>query len=125
MGDQHGGDVHLVVQPAQPGPQILTDLGVQRPERLVEQQHLRVYGQRAGQGHALTLTAGELVGIAGLESGQPDHFEQVVDLGLDLGLGPLADLQPVGHVVAHGQMLERGVVLKDEPDPATLRRTPG
>ena len=41
VGDQHGGDVHLVVQPAQPRPQVLTDLGVQRAERLVEQQHLR------------------------------------------------------------------------------------
>ena len=41
VGDQHGGDVHLVVQAAQPRPQVLADLGVQRAERLVEQQHLR------------------------------------------------------------------------------------
>ena len=69
VGDQHGGDVHLVVQPAQPGPQILANLGVQRTERLVEQQHLRIDRERARQRHALTLPAGELVGIAGLKAG--------------------------------------------------------
>jgi hypothetical protein len=49
----------------------------------------------------------------------------VVNLRLDLGLGPLADLQPVGHVLANGQVFERGVVLEHEPDAAALRRHPG
>ena len=40
------------------------DLGVERRERLVEQQHLRLRRERAGQRHALLLAAGELVGIA-------------------------------------------------------------
>jgi hypothetical protein len=41
------------------------DLDVQRGERLVEQQDLRLNGERASQRHALLLAAGELVGIAG------------------------------------------------------------
>ena len=40
----------------------------------------------------------------------------------DLGLRPLADRQPEGDVVAHGHVLERGVVLEHEADAALLRR---
>ena len=72
--------MHLVVQPAQPAPQVLADLGVERAERLVEQQHLRVDGERAGQRHPLALAAGELRRVAVLEAVEPDDLEQVVDL---------------------------------------------
>ena len=43
----------------------------------------------------------------------------------DLVLGPLADLEPEGHVAAHRQVLERGVVLEHEADVALLRRQVG
>jgi hypothetical protein len=62
VGDEDAGDVDLVVQPPQPAPQLLAHLGVERAERLVEQQHLRLDRQRAGQRHALALAAGELEG---------------------------------------------------------------
>ena len=65
VGDEHGGHVDLVVQPAQPGAQLLAHLGVERAERLVEQQHLRLDRERPGQRHALALAAGELRGVAG------------------------------------------------------------
>ena len=39
VGDQDGGDVDLVVQAPQPRAQLGADLGVERAERLVEQQH--------------------------------------------------------------------------------------
>ena len=38
MGDQDGGCPDLVVQPAQPGAQLLADLRVQGPVRLVEER---------------------------------------------------------------------------------------
>ena len=41
-------------------PQLLPHLGVERAERLVEQQHLRLGRERAGQRDALPLAAGEL-----------------------------------------------------------------
>ena len=62
VGDQDGGDVDLVVQPAQPRAQLGADLGVERAERLVEQQHARLDGQRARERHALALAAAELAG---------------------------------------------------------------
>ena len=43
------------------------DLGVERGERLVEEQHLRPDRERAGERHALLLAAGELEGIAAAE----------------------------------------------------------
>ena len=57
---EHAGDVDLLVQPPQPGPQALPHLGVEGAERLVQQQHLRLDGERPGQRHALPLPAGEL-----------------------------------------------------------------
>jgi hypothetical protein len=48
---------------------VLAQLQIERRERLVEQQHRRLDGKRAGDGDALTLAAGEfarfLVGLAG------------------------------------------------------------
>jgi hypothetical protein len=52
--------VHVVVQAAQPAAQLLAHLGVERAEGLVEQQDLRLDGQRPGQRDALALAAGKL-----------------------------------------------------------------
>jgi hypothetical protein len=118
--DQHGGDVDLVVQAPQPCANVGADLRVQRTERLVEQQHARLDRQRAGQGHALALAAAELGRIARLMALQADDPQQLVDLRVDLRLWPLADAQPGGDVLAHGHVLERGVVLEDEADAAPV-----
>ena len=64
VGDQHRGHALLVVQPAQPRAQLGADGGVERAERLVEQQHLRLDGERAGERHPLALAARELVRAA-------------------------------------------------------------
>ena len=125
VGDEHRGDVHLVVQPAQPVAQLLADLRVERAERLVEQQHLRLDGERTGQRHALALAAGQLRRVAVGELLQVDELEQLVDPRLDLRLRPLADLQAERDVAAHGHVLERRVVLEHEADVALLRRQPG
>ena len=73
VGDEHAGARYLVVQPSQPPAQLLPHLGVERAERLVEQQHLRLHGQRAGQRNALPLAAGELGRIP---VGQPVELHQ-------------------------------------------------
>ena len=44
------------------GEHLADHFGVQGRGRLVEEQHLRVHGQGAGDGHALLLAAGELPG---------------------------------------------------------------
>ena len=78
VGDEDAGDVQLVVQPAQPAAQLLAHLGVERAERLVEQQHLRLDRERARQRDALALAAGELGRIAVGEPVELHQLEQLV-----------------------------------------------
>ena len=125
VGDEDRRHVHLLVEVAQPGAQVLADLGVEGAEGLVEQQHLRLHGQRPGQGHALALAAGELGGEAAGQPVELDQAQQLVDAVGDLRLLPLADLQPEADVFEHGHVLEGGVVLEDEADAAILRRLRG
>ena len=51
--DELLGLVHLVVQAAQPGAELLAHGGVERAERLVEEQHLRLLEKRLGDGEPL------------------------------------------------------------------------
>ena len=78
VGHQHGGHVERVVQVAQPLAQLGAHLGVEGAEGLVEQQHLGLDGQGAGQGHALALAARELRGVALAQVREADQLEQLV-----------------------------------------------
>ena len=120
--DDHGRRMRLVVQAPQPRAQLLAHLGVERAERLVEEQHLRVDRERPGKAHALPLAAGELRRVAVRERLELDELEQLADALPHLVLRPLADLQAERDVVPDRHVLEGRVVLEDEPDPAVLRR---
>ena len=78
--DEHARQVNLVVQPPQPAAQLLPHLGVERAERLVEQQHLRLDGERARERDALPLAARELRRIAVAEVVELHELQQVVHL---------------------------------------------
>src|SRR5205823_9206754 len=97
-------------------------LEVERPQRLVQQEHLRLVDHRAGQSHALALAAGKLVWTPALESLQPDHLQ---------GAGnPLSALRPrhsldakaVTDVVTDGHVGEEGVILEDRVGRSRVRR---
>ena len=60
MGDEDSSVPGLVVDFAEPTPEVAAHLGIERAERLVQQQHARLDGKRAGKGDALALTAGKL-----------------------------------------------------------------
>ena len=120
MRDEDRGDALLVVEPAQPGPQLGADVRVQRAERLVEQQHARLDGERSCERHPLALAAGELVRALPGPGGEADQREQLVDALADLVLRALADLQAERDVVADAHVCERRVVLEHETDPAVL-----
>jgi len=61
---EDGGDFLHLVELAQPAAQVAADHGVERAERLVEQQDSRLAGEGAGQCDTLALAAGELGGVA-------------------------------------------------------------
>src|SRR5205823_14568557 len=95
---------------------------VERTERLVEEQHLRIDRERAREAHALALTTGELRRITPCEPLQLDELEELVDALVDLPTRTAAHLHSERDVLAYGHVLEGGVVLKDEADAALLRR---
>ncbi len=53
--DEDRRHVNLVMQRAQPAPQLLAHLGIERAEGLVEQKDARLDGERTRERHALTL----------------------------------------------------------------------
>ena len=70
--------------PAQVLGQALAQPGVERAQRLVEQQQPRRRGEGAGQGHALPLATGQGRRQPVGEPGQPDQVEQLGDPGVGL-----------------------------------------
>ena len=118
MGDVDGGDAHRVLDVLDDGAHLHPELCVQVGEGLVEEQHVRLDAEGAGQGHALLLAAGEALGqTVGILVDLHELHELVGLLG-DLGLGQLLVLQAELHVLAHGEMGEDGVILEDHADVA-------
>ncbi len=113
------------VEVAQPGPQLLAHLGVERAEGLIEQQHPRLHRQGPGQGHALSLAAGELGRIAIAEALQLHQLQQLIDAPTDRLVLPAAQLQAKADVLAHGAVLEQGEVLEHKAHLAFLHRARG
>jgi hypothetical protein len=70
--DEDDGDAPLLVQPLKEFHDLDAGLGVQVAGRLVGQDHRRPVDQRAGDGDALLLAAGEFVGLV-VDGGRPDR----------------------------------------------------
>ena len=99
------------------------DGNVQRGDRLVRHDELRVHDHRARDADALTLPAGKLVRVAGLVLGQQaDVLKSAIDLcnALLLILIEVEVVQPLGDAVLDGGALveRRRRVLKDHLDVA-------
>ncbi len=118
--DEDRRDVQIVVQPAQPAAQLLAHLRVERAERLVEQQHLRLDGERARERDPLPLPARQLGRIALREPVELHEREQLVHLLADRRLArPLAarlHAQPERDVLEHRHVAEQRIVLEHEAD---------
>ena len=89
-----GLEAGLLFVPADFLPEPDTDLGVQRGQGLVEQQHLGLDGQRPRQGHPLLLAAGHLVGVSLGLCREAHEVEHVTGPGTSLGLGHAAQAKP-------------------------------
>ena len=79
----------------------------------------------AGRAPSLALAARQLRRVAIGEALEVDEAHQLLHALLDLLLGPLADREAEGDVVAHRHVLEGGVVLEHEADPSVLDRDTG
>src|SRR5260370_29297957 len=120
VGDEDAGDLDLVVQSAEPAAKFLAHLGVERAERLVEEQHFWFDGERARECNPLTLAARELRRIPISKKIELHEFQQLVDAPRDLGLGgPRSAGQHAKSerdVFEHRHVAEQRVMLKNETD---------
>ena len=88
---------------------------VQRPQRLVHQNELRVVGQAARQGDTLLHAPRELVDRLVPETLQADGIEQVLHPGGGLAGGHTAHLRAEADVLGDVQPLEQRPLLKHHP----------
>ena len=86
MGNEDRGKSEFVVDLAQRSAKLASDLGVERSERLVEEEDARLASKRSGERDPLALAARELMGIAAAEAGKLHQLEQLVDPGADIAL---------------------------------------
>ena len=105
-------------------PHLLAQLGVEIAQRLVEQQHGRLVGDRPRQRHALLLAAREQRRRTLRVAVQLDQAEGAHDLVLhDLArVFARAVLQGKGDVVEDGHVRPDGVALKDHANVTFVRR---
>ncbi len=125
VGDDDRGDAEPLLQLAELHLHRLAQLGVERGERLVEQEQLWRAGQRARDGDALPLPAGQLRDRPVGEAGQVDEIEELVDAGLLLVLRRAADAQGIGDVLADGEVREQRQRLEHHAEIALMRVEPG
>ena len=82
----------------------------------VAQQHARVVGKGAGDGHTLFLAAGELAGEGVGLVADADELEQALHLGRDLLAAQAAAAQWIGDVPGHRARRHEIEVLEDHAD---------
>jgi hypothetical protein len=125
VGHEHGGEPELALQLADLDAHVVAQLRIEVGERLVEEEHLGLHHEGAGQGHALLLAAGELARIALAVAFQPHEPQRLLDAGRGLGLRDLSHLEPEGHVLGHRHVREERVTLEHHAGVAPVRRHMG
>ena len=111
VGDEQDGDAEPSEEVVQLRPDVGLGVGVERGERLVEQQHVRVARERARERDPLALAAGEIR--------RPGSFQVPDREPVEVLVGRVA--LRVFDVLADGQVREERVVLEDETDTAPVR----
>ncbi len=125
VGDEQRGRADLELDPPDLVAQLGAHLGVERRERLVEQQHRRLDRQRPGQRDALLLATRELAGVALAVLGEADQLELLLrDLAARAAV-LAAQLEAERDVVEHGHVREEAVGLEDHPHVALVGRHAG
>ena len=103
MRDKEVGQAHLLLQVLKHIDDLRLNRDIQRGDRLIADDELRVHSQRTGDADTLTLTARELVRVAvGMLTVQADTLQQGDDLVVALlGVGAqVVDVDALAHNVA-------------------------
>ena len=102
------------------------DQRVEGGERLVEEQDVRVGGERPSEADPLLHPPAQLVGPPATQSAEPHEPEHLFRLRPPLGLADLLHLQPEGDVVDEGAVRQQAEVLEHHARPggAAARAAP-
>ena len=114
--DHRGGD--LLVQPLDLAAHLVTQLGIQIRQWLVEQEELRLPHDGPANRHALALTSGELLRQPIEQRGDAQHRRGLADALADFSLDHLARAQAERDVVVDREEGIQRVVLKHHRDVA-------
>ncbi len=121
VGDENRGEAQTPLERANFLAHFGAQLGIEIRERFVEQEHVGTNRQRAGDRHALLLTARELARVAVGQLGQPHHVEGFADARGTLGARHAPHLQSERHVLGHGHVRKEGVALEHHARVAAMR----
>ena len=125
MSDEDEGDSGFELQAFELELHALTQLEIERREGLVEQQHLRPVGERAGERDALLLSARELLRSARPIALELDERERLFDALSDVARVDALHLQPEGDVPINGKVWEQSIALKHRVDRSPIRGKTG
>jgi hypothetical protein len=100
-------DAHLLLDALELHLQLLAQLEIERPERLVEEQHGGAVHERTGEGDALLLSTGELARLALGFGREADPLQLFPHACTHLVAGYALAFEPEGHVFLHAHMRNR------------------
>src|SRR5215472_2013580 len=114
MGYEQDGLAALLPDAHQLGLHDLAGLRVERRERLVHEENIRIDRKRAREVDALAHAAGELARMVALEAFEPDQLQQFERAAAGRRIGAACDLRPDHRVVEHGAPRQQVVGLEYE-----------
>ncbi|CCK17660.1 hypothetical protein BN136_3670 [Cronobacter universalis NCTC 9529] len=120
--DKHKRNAERALQVFQLHLHLLAQFEIERAERFVEQQHARLVHQRAGDGDALALAAGELRRFTRMGKAERHPLQRLAGAGQPRFFIDAFDHQPVGDVLQHRHMRKQRVILKHRVNVALPRR---
>src|SRR5579859_6649533 len=113
VGDKEKSNADFALQRFQFALHLFAKIGVERGERLIEQQELRTINQRASERDALLLPAAEGRGPRIGEAAHLHHAQSLFHAAGDFRFWGGLDSQAVRHVFANVQVREERIILKD------------
>jgi hypothetical protein len=128
MSDVNEGDPDLAdgtLNPLQLDLHLLAELQIERAQRLVEQEHLRVVDERPCEANPLALATGELDRLPVAEPGELDDVQDLVDSQPSVAASDSTHAEAVANVLGHGHVRKERVVLEHRVDVPQVRRPTG
>ena len=114
--DKDACDAKLCHHLFEPGTKLRSDFRIDRRKRLIKEQYLRIRCKCTRESDSLPLSAGQLIRITLLESGQSGELKQLRHAFFNFFLRNLRQLQTKCDIVKHRHVTEQRITLEHETD---------